>query len=101
MKKKKEMIKDFLISTHFIQRFNERYLNQNQRWTKDDLKDYLKCIMTSGQIRKLNKYTNNSIKDLVTIGMGAKHNMVMINNKLITLKYKSNHSSHYSYLKNN
>ena len=101
MKKKKEMVKDFLISTHFIQRFNERYLNKNQRWTKDDLKDYLKCIMTSGQIRKLNKYTNNSIKDLVTIGMGAKHNMVMINNKLITLKYKPNHSSHYSYLKSN
>jgi len=53
MKKKKQMKKDFLISTHFIQRFNERYLNQNQHWTKDDLKDYLNCIMTSGQIRKL------------------------------------------------
>ena len=57
--------------------------------------------MTSGQIRKLNKYTNNSIKDLVTIGMGAKHDMVMVNKKLITVKYKPNHSSHYSYLKNN
>tara|TARA_R110000744_G_scaffold336717_3_gene441984 strand:- start:415 stop:714 length:300 start_codon:yes stop_codon:yes gene_type:complete len=91
MKKKKEMKKDFLISTHFIQRFNERYLNQNQHWTKDDLKDYLNCIMTSGQIRKLNKYTNNSIKDEVKIGMGARHNMVMVNNKLITLKYKPNH----------
>ena len=94
MKKKKEMKKDFLISSHFIKRFNERYLNKNQTWIKDDLKDYLKCIMTSGQIRKLNKYTNNSIKDEVMISMGAKHKMVMINNTLITLKYKANH---YSY----
>ena len=85
MKTKKKMTTDFSISNHFITRFNERYLNRTQQWVKSDLRDYLNAVMTSGQIRKLNKYSNNSTATKMKIGLGSNHTMIMANNKLITV----------------
>ena len=84
-KTKKKMTTDFSISNHFITRFNERYLNRTEQWVKSDLRDYLNAVMTSGQIRKLNKYSNNSTATKMKIGLGPNHTMVMANNKLITV----------------
>ena len=88
MKRKKEMNKNFSITNHFISRFNQRYLKRNQQWVKEDLRNYLNAIMTSGQIRKMNKYIRNINTEPVKIGMGSEHNMIFANNKLITVIYK-------------
>jgi len=87
---KKEMHREFQICRHFIHRFNQRYMNtdQNRLWKKDDLKDYLNVIMTSGQIRKLNKYSKNVTTKSVHIGMGSDYRMVFRENTLITVKPK-------------
>ena len=88
MKIKKEMNKNFSITNHFISRFNQRYLKRNQQWVKEDLRNYLNAIMTSGQIRKMNKYIRNINTEPVKIGMGSEHSMISANNKLITVIYK-------------
>ena len=85
MKKKKEMNKDFSITNHFISRFNERYLKREQQWVKEDLRSYLNMIMTSGQIRKINKYIRKMNTEAVKIGLGSSHKMVFANNTLITI----------------
>ena len=88
MKRKKEMNKNFSITNHFISRFNQRYLKRNQQCVKEDLRNYLNAIMTSGQIRKMNKYIRNINTEPVKIGMGSEHSMIFANNKLITVIYK-------------
>jgi len=85
MKTKKKMTTDFTISNHFITRFNERYLNRSEQWVKSDLKGYLNAVMTSGQIRKFNKYSNNSSTVVKKVGLGSNHHLVMANNNLITV----------------
>ena len=86
------MTTDFTISNHFITRFNERYLNRTEQWAVSDLKGYLNAVMTSGQIRKFNKYSINQSNNSTTVkkvGLGPNHQMVMANNKLITVLIKN------------
>ena len=85
MKAKKKMTTNFSISNHFITRFNERYLNRPEQWVKSDLKGYLNAIMTSGQIRKFNKYSNNRSVTPRVVGLGLNHSLIMANNNLITV----------------
>jgi len=88
MKIKKKMNTDFKISNNLITRFNKRYQKRPEHWVINDLKDYLNVILSSGQIRKLNKYSNRNTPVAVNIGLGNSYNMVMMNNKLITITCK-------------
>ena len=72
------------LTNHFVERFNQRYMNQNNyQWTDEDLRSYMTMVFKPYQLRHLMRRKNFS--DPQYIYFGSKHTLVVRNNSVITI----------------
>ncbi len=80
------VMNEMMITKHFVERFNQRYMKTDYHWKMSDLKSYMKKILKDSQLRHLEN--RKYLQKPQYIHFGNNHCLIIRNNTFITIYNK-------------